>query len=148
MANTDLLLQQASSRLSQFDEVIAKQKEAILAKVEDANRNSQQIVDKKKFILEFADYCICKIYGVKQPAYRKIHSGLFRDKNSKYTTALYLYFYWKITDNSQRIIADDFKISRGDVNRKIQIILDESDVNCLAKNRYITTQINNFIDHI
>lgn len=149
MASTTIELQRATARLSQYDDAIAKRKEAILAEILEADAATDKPVDKRKYLFRFIDYCICKVYGVKAPAYRKGPARLF-DKTNKYPGCLYLYFYWRITGDSYRDIAKEkeFNTNEAQVSRKIQEALKDSDVNTEAKDKYIQIKINEFIEHI
>lgn len=147
MATETIEIQKATSRLQQYNDVLAKKKDSILEEVAFADAASEKPIDKKKYLMQYVDYCICKVYGVKAPAYRKGQPRLF-DKGNKYAGSLYLYFYWKLMDESYRKMAENLGSNRTDVGRRIQSIIDEANTSDLAKQKYIQTQINNFIEFI
>ena len=133
---------------SEYDEVIGRKANSLKDKLLKSDIKQTKPIDRIPYLLEFIEYCICKIYGIPYPLDHPDNKELEKTPVHKYATCLVVYLYWKVTDHSYSIIVEKIGGNKSDIFRKVQTISGERDEKQLKKIKFLQKKVEEFYKNI
>ncbi len=121
------------AQYDEYDQVLSRKAETIISKMIEKDTKREQPVDRHPFFIEYIRYCVCKLYGIMGDL-----------ENHKQAHAVFVFLYWKTTQESYATIIKRIGGDKATHSRAIKQVTMESDKTRLNKNMYLQQKAEDF----